>query len=321
MTEEILEVYIDTSALRGMSFNREVATLLSLSAKGIIRVYLSETTLWERGRQQYERDFSGDRVVPYPDGINRYLAWFKALFEKYGVIIIPSDTEITDLAATHLQSSESYFSPDVENDQRDAHVLATAEIKTPKKSLILCHDNNLADTFENISGFVNVRKDFKNFLLELVGDSAESPNIEKPSLDSLDDVQIASTFSESFRGYISEADHRFHEYLKTLPEVTDKLTAKLANMQLLDAEIRKRILGYTQWFDPITKNQLNELLGLRHYNNGQILTNVERLRDEGLIVETEHCWMTNNQDPEVVEICEQAMSVVMTEIIEMLELD
>lgn len=321
MTEEILKIYIDTSVLRGMSFAKEVATLLNFSKEGRLRIYLSETTLWERGRQQYERDFSGDRVVPYPDGINRYLAWFKALFERHNVIIIPSDKEIYELAATHLQSNESYFSTDNENDQRDSHVLATAELRIEKSTLILCHDNNLAATFTDVSGFVNVRKDYKEFLQELSGTNFEVPNLDKPSLDSLDDTQISKTFTEDFIEFIIKADNRFYEYLKTLPKVTDKLTTKLANMQLLDAEIRKRILGYTQWFDPISKDQLNELLENRHYNDEQISSNAKRLIDEGLILESENYWMTNKQDSEVLEICEQAMAVVMPEILEILELD
>ena len=159
-------VYIDTSALRGMSFNKDVASLLALSNEGEIRLHISETTLWERGRQQYERDYAGDRVIPFPDGINRYLAWFKILFEKHGVIVIPSDDSIVDQAALHIQSDNSYFSQDNENDQRDAHVLATAELKLEKSALILCHDNNLALSFEKVAGFTNVRRDFRIFLLE-----------------------------------------------------------------------------------------------------------------------------------------------------------
>ena len=313
-------IYIDTSALRGMSFNKDVVGLLALSSAGKIRLHISETTLWERGRQQYERDYTGDRVVPFPDGINRYLTWFKILFEKHGVIVIPSDDSIVDQAALHIQNDNLYFNQDNENDQRDAHVLATAELKLEKSALILCNDNNLAQTFEKIAGFSNVHRDFKNFLLEVMGEEADIPTLEKPSLDTLDEYQISTTFTESFRRFIHKADHRFHEYLKTLPSVTDKLSAKLVNMQVLDAEIRKRVLGYVQWFSPVGKKDLHLLLEPRRYGKEQIESNAQRLKQENLLIETENHWLTNTQNAQAKEICEQAMAVVMPEILEIMEL-
>jgi hypothetical protein len=322
MNDSVLHqnIYIDTSALRGMSFNRDVASMLTLSKAGKVRLFISETTLWERGRQQFEKDCLGDRVVPFPDGLNRYLAWFKALFEKHGVIVIPSDDKILDQAAVHIQNDNTYFKQDDENDQRDAHVLATAESKLEKNTVILCSDNNLAQTYEKIAGFPNVRRDSKEFLLEIMGGEADFSPLEKPALDSLDDYQISITFTDSFRKFISCADHRSHEYLRTLPTVTDKLSAKLANMELLDAEIRKRVLGYAQWFSPVSKVDLRQLLEPRGYGGEQIENNAQRLKQEYLLIETENHWLTNTDDAEAKEICEQAMTVVMPEILEIMEL-
>ena len=325
MTEEVLEIYIDTSALRAMSFAKDVATLLHLAKEGRLKVYLSETTLWERGRQQYEADYGPDKLIPVPkpyaDCINRYLAWFKALFESHNVSIIPSDRDINELALAHLQNDQSYFSSENGNDQRDAHVLATAESKVAKNAVILCKDKQLAETFTDISGFENVVKKIKEFLQEISGSNFEAPKFAKPSLDSFNERQMAATFTDYFKDFISGADKRFVEYLNTLPEVTDKLTAKLANMQLQDADIRKRVLGYTQWFAPLSKAQLNELLEGRHYIPDHISSNTQRMIDEGFIIETENHYMTNKEDVEVVEICEQAMAVVMPEILEILGLD
>lgn len=313
-------VYIDTSALRGMSFNKDVASLLAISKTGHIRLYISETTLWERGRQQYEKDFKGDRVVPFPDGINRYLAWFKLLFEGHNVIILSSNNDITNRAALHIQNDSTYFSKDDENDQRDAHVLATGELSLEKNVIILCSDGKLAQSFTDIAEFNNVRRDAKVFILEIIGENVDIPVLEKPSLDSLNDYQISTTFTPSFQNFINRADHRFHEYLITLPTVTDKLSAKLINMQTLDAEIRKRVLGYTQWFSPISKLDLYKLLAQRHYSKEQIDSNAERLKQEHLLVETSNHWLTNTQTPEEKEICEQAMSALMPEILSILEL-
>lgn len=321
MNDSVLHqnIYIDTSALRGMSFNRDVASLLNLSKAGKIRLYISETTLWERGRQQYEKDYTVDRVVPFPDGLNRYLAWFKALFVKHGVIVIASDDNTLDKAAEHIQNENTYFKQNDENDQRDAHVLATAELNLEKSTIVLCNDRNLAQSFERIAGFQNVRRDYNEFLIDVIGAEAEIPTLEKPSLDSLDDYQISTTFTDSFRKFISRADNRSLEYLKALPNVTDKLSAKLANMQILDAEIRKRILGYAQWFSPVSKKDLRQLLEPRGYGEKQIESNAQRLKQEKLLIETENHWLTNTNDEEAKEICEQAMTVVMPEILEILE--
>ena len=312
-------IYIDTSVLRSMSFNKDVARLLILSKAGKIRLYISETTLWERGRQQHENDCAGDRVVPFPDGINRYLAWFKSLFEIHGVIVIPSDESIIDKAALYIHNDNFYFKLDDDNDQRDAHVLATAELKLDKSASILCHDKHLAQTFEKI-GFA-VRSDFKNFLLEFMGEEVDVPTLEKPRLDTLNEYQISTTFTEFFRRYMDKADHRFHEYLTTLPSITDKLSAKLANMHVLDAEIRKRVLGYAQWFSPIGKENLHLLLEPRHYDKELIESNAQRLKQENLLIETENHWLTNTHNAEAKEICEQAMAVVMPEILEIMELN
>ena len=280
---------------------------------------MTRSTLWERGRQQYENDCTDDRVVPFPDGMNRYLAWFKVLFEKHGVIVIPSDERIVDQTAKHIQDDNSHFNQDDENDQRDAHVLATAELNLEKSALIFCNDNDLVQAFK-IAGFSNVRRDVKNFILEVMGEEADISTLEKPSLDTLDDYQISTTFTESFRRFIVTADHRFYEYLKTLPSVTDKLSAKLANIGVLDAEIRKRVLGYVQWFSPIGKKDLELLLEPRRYGNEQIESNAQRLKQENLLIETENHWLTNTQDAEAKEIFEQAMAVVMPEILEIMEL-
>lgn len=311
-------VYIDTSALRGMSFYRDVARLLALSKAGTVRLYISETTLWERGRQQYEGD--EDRFIPFTDKLNRYLTCFKAIFEKYGVIIIPSDDKIVAQAALHIQNDNTYFKQDDEHDQRDAHVLATAELKLAKDTVILCNDSNLANTFETIAGFPKVRRDFKDFIIEVMGEETKVAALEAPSLDTLDDYQISTTFSDSFQKFISKADYRSLEYLKALPTVTDKLSAKLANMQVLDAEIRKRILGYAQWFSPVGKQDLQQLLAPRRYGEDQIESNAQRLKHEKLLIETENYWLTNTKDAEAQEICDQAMAVVMPEILEIMEL-
>ena len=154
-----------------------------------------------------------------------------------------------------------------------------------------------------------------------MGEEAHIPTLEKPSLDTLDEYQISTTFTESFRRFINKADHRFHKYLTTLPSITDKLSAKLANMQILDAEIRKRVLGYAQWFSPVGKKDMYLLLEPRRYSKEQIESNAQRLKQENLLIETQNHWLPNTQNAEAKEICEQAMAVLMPEILEIMELN
>jgi hypothetical protein len=316
----VINIYIDSSALRTMSFNREVASMLALTKAGKIQIYISETTLWERGRQQYENDIEVDRLVPFPDGINRYLAWFKILFEQHGVIIIPSNQDIINRTVEHIQGETSYFNQSNGNDQRDAHILATAELNLDRNTIILCNDKKLAATFEGLALFAEVHRDSRDYLQKIIGEEAEFSAIEKPSLDTLSQQQISSTFSESFKEFINEADHRFQEYLRTLPNETDKLNAMLENMQEADAEIRKRILGYIHWFSPIQKSDLHHLLEPKGYDDEKIEHNARRLKQEEILIETERYWLTNKQDHEMKEVCEQAMSLVMPEILEIMEL-
>jgi hypothetical protein len=312
-------IYIDTSALRGMSFHKDVGGLLALSNAGKIRLCISETTLWERGRQQYEDDCK-NRIIPFTNNIGLYLAWFKKYFEENGVRVIPTDDRIIDKVSSYLQNDDFYFNKDDKNDQRDAHVLATAELKLEKRDLILCPDGELAQTFEKI-GFT-VRRDFKNFLSEVMGKENDIPIIIPPSLDTIDKYQIPKVFTKHFERFISEADgDSFYKYKTTLPIITDKLNAILENMGVLDAEIRRRVLGYAQWFSPVGKNNLFLLLEPRHYGKAQIESNAQRLKQENLLIETENHWLTNTHNAEAKEICEQAMAVVMPEILEIMELN
>lgn len=315
------DTYLDSSALRAMSFHHDVARLLALSKNGDIRLYLSETTLWERARQQYENDFKQDRVVPYSSDLNRYVTWFKALFEKHGAVVVPSSARIISRVEEHLNSDNSYFNEDNENDQRDAHILATAELKLERGAVVLCHDENLAQAFEKVAGFADVRRDAKRFLSEESGTESDVPKLEKPNLDSLSEYAISTTFTESFQSFIRKADARFDTYLKTLPTVTDKLNSRLEHMQVFDVEIRKRLLGYIRWFSPISKDDVFRLLEPRRYGKEAIENHANLLVHENLLVGTENYWLSNNEDPEAKEICEQAMAVVMPEILEIVELD
>lgn len=315
------DVYLDTSALRQLSFNRDLAILLHQCKIGQIRVYISEAALWERGRQQYESDFKNDRVVPYKAELSSYLAWFKLLFEGHCVIIIQSSKQIMDKTDEYMRNENTYFNVSDVNDQRDACVLATAETSLDKNTIILCGDKELADEFGAIGGFQNILRGAKTFVEQIQETDMEIPVLDKPDLSDIDDYQRANTFSDNFKSFIGGADQRSLVYLKELPSISDRLTAKLQNMQIQDAEIRKRILGYVRWFSPIGKSELLGLLIARNYQEEPINNNAARLVEEQLLLETDHAWMANNKSDEAKIVCEQAMSLVMPEILEIMELN
>jgi len=103
----------------------------------------------------------------------------------------------------------------------------------------------------------------------------------------------------------------------------DKLDELISDINVADTEIKKRVLGYTQWFSdpPVSKDRLYQLLESEKYGADKIENNAQRLKQENLLIETENYWLTNTKNDMAVEVSEQAMAVVMPEILALLEDD
>ncbi|MBY5863194.1 hypothetical protein [Rhizobium leguminosarum] len=76
----------------------------------------------------------------------------------------------------------------------------------------------------------------------------------------------------------------------------------------IDREVRRRLLGYSRWFDPATKAEVERRLEARGYERDAILANAQRLHDENLICITENHYLAVASD-----ICQQAAETLLDE--------
>ncbi|NKL91692.1 hypothetical protein [Rhizobium leguminosarum] len=77
----------------------------------------------------------------------------------------------------------------------------------------------------------------------------------------------------------------------------------------IDREVRRRLLGYSRWFDPATKAEVEQRLQARGYEKDVILANARRLHDENLICITENHYLAVAND-----ICQQAAETLLDEL-------
>lgn len=156
--------------------------------------------------------------------------------------------------------------------------------------LCLCKDKNLANALkaQNLEVFSDAAE-----ILKLLDTTPKNPTPITPA---------APAITES--SYVTATG------IQPVSEVDTSL-AKIEND---DKQLRIRILGYVQWFAPISKSDLSNLL----INKGhaiQIINNTaERLALNGLITDT-----GNNYIPANKAVCNQAANLIMNEILEILD--
>lgn len=161
--------------------------------------------------------------------------------------------------------------------------------------LCLCKDENLANAL-------------RKKVPDVFGDAAEILKIlETPVADSESNVPLAPTSPS----VLSES---------TLPINSDSNAEPpdvgLAIKKLQDSEklLQIRILGYVNWFAPVAKHDLANLLQEKGHA-AQVINNAsERLALSGLITDTGNHYLPGNK-----AVCEQAASSVMSEILETLD--
>ena len=81
-----------------------------------------------------------------------------------------------------------------------------------------------------------------------------------------------------------------------------------------DRDVRRRLLGYSRWYDPATRAEICEKLVAFGYAEELVENNAERLHDAGLIKITENHYLPMN-----AEICQQAAESLMDEFVRELE--
>jgi hypothetical protein len=305
-------VYIDTNALRSLNFRAHIAPLLFAAQTGLIRLSLCETVLWERARQYHEMEATKDRLIMLASALPKVVAWFRKVFEDHGVAIVRTEQAHRDEVQAFLSDGKMYFRAGNGNDVRDALIFAVARLTLPKEgTLILCQEKLLSAAFQQ-DGYT-VREDAKQYVEEIVA-GLIVPQMIPPDISVIGDYGARNALSPHFRELVRTADASFEQYERELPADAELLTARLANMAALDQEIRRRILGYASWFDPVSKADLGQLLSTR-YDLDLVRVNAQRLREDGLLVETEDYWLINQSNSEARQVGEQAKGSVMPEIL------
>lgn len=318
-SDEILHVYFDTNAIRSLDSRKEIPSLLSASKDGKFPMVISEPVIWEWSRQWYEA-LRGS-LTPSNVRVSMVFAHFKKLFIDHNVRILPITDESKVMAEQYISDERTYFKEDNSNDVRDASVLSIAiEHLEQNSTIILCGDKDLKNEFE-AQGY-EVNDDTKNYVKELLN-RIEITKIQIPLLSTVSVEEQRDALHQHLRDFIEQTDPEYYTDINTelmvLPASSDKLASKLEEMNNIDDEVKIRVLGYSQWFSPLDKERLYALLSQFSYEPELIDNNSERLCQEELLEETEHYLLPNTKNDDAREICEQAMALVMNEIIGLID--
>ncbi len=92
------------------------------------------------------------------------------------------------------------------------------------------------------------------------------------------------------------------------------LDGALDDLEEVDREVRRRVLGYSRWYDPAAKTRVFQILATFGHGRELVENNAQRLRDDGLIQITENHYLPLNE-----EICQQAAESLLDEFLRELE--
>lgn len=100
------------------------------------------------------------------------------------------------------------------------------------------------------------------------------------------------------------------------PSQINRLTLDdaLDELDEVDREVRRRVLGYSRWYDPAAKTRVFEKLATFGHRQELVENNAQRLQNNGLIQITENHYLPLNE-----EICQQAAESLMDEFLRELE--
>jgi hypothetical protein len=316
----ILGIFIDTSFLRGESHkNPQLQEIFELSKNRSVDIYISKIALEEWRTQKAEELVSQIRSAE--TAINR--AWSRNIIaenfpnpndrfsypaeevikeeSKKRIDTFINDNKINVLNCTkeHTDSVlEDYFecnapfNPDQQRENRrkdipDAWIYQAAidVYQDHDDFIVLCRDSNLSSVLSSLGENVTVYENAKEVLGHIETDVIEE---EKPPEISTIDV---------------------------LPATADEANNLLDSLKLLrdkNIELEVRILGYINWFDPVSKEDLYKLLAAKGYHDSIVENTAQRLTHAGIIRDTGHHYLPDN-----IDLCEEAAQQIMNEILEM----
>ena len=145
-------------------------------------------------------------------------------------------------------------------------------------------------------------------------------SITEPSVEvTFDELQIA-TKSPSSKSLLEEVqDARDSEEYRAgtqngLEEKQDFLTPMLTELGDIDQDVRRRVLGYSRWYEPASKDTIFQKLAVLGHEQQLVENNARRLQDDGLIQITENYYLPLNE-----EICQQAADSLLPEFLQELQ--
>ncbi|MGB8292552.1 hypothetical protein [Rhizobium ruizarguesonis] len=114
---------------------------------------------------------------------------------------------------------------------------------------------------------------------------------------------IASQFGQSRPPIPTEA-------VEPQPSNRNDFNEAMDRLGEVDREVRRRLLGYSRWFDPATKSEVNGRIMGHGFEEAVIVANAQRLHDEKLLAITEHHYLVTAED-----VCQQAADTLMDEFL------
>lgn len=126
---------------------------------------------------------------------------------------------------------------------------------------------------------------------------------------------LGHEFSEPMEQFIASRFGQSHPPLPT--EVAgaqrsnrNNLNEAMDSLGEIDREVRRRLLGYSRWFDPATKSEVNDKIMAHGFEEAVIVVNAQRLHDQNILAITEYHYLVVAED-----ICQQAADTLMEEFV------
>lgn len=349
--DNIPSIYFDTCAIP--QENGHFHNLLVLSKQGLARVYISEVVIWERIRSADGFIMKGNVPLSVNPKILINAYHFKNKLQQNGVEILEHTQDIINIANGFLLNKEAKFNVSISNELRDAHIIAVALDKLEAGAIFCSNDRPMRSRLSELTKSKKFRPCQEAEipdLIKIVNTINESCSYKSPH--DIDKKELKSVFSSLFVSILPSIDPDNYQKLademrslddedagsiinivvednsiNTRPkDITSNygaLDEVLNELQPKDKEIRSKILGYTGWYDSgkgASKTELYNSMIKLNYDVEEIQAHATILKRSGFIQETQNYWLANRQSEKTGKVFDDAMALVMPEILEMMGL-
>ncbi len=142
----------------------------------------------------------------------------------------------------------------------------------------------------------------------------ELRNLSDTALKSLfPNFSLGHEFSETMTHYLNQIRPPIpasSESTDALPSNRNAFNEAMDTLGETDREVRRRLLGYSRWLDPATKNEIVSRILARGFDETVIIVNAQRLHDEQLLIITDNHYLPLDEN-----ICQQAADTLIDEFL------